>query len=178
VVDIGGGSTELVTGTDAARGAVSLDVGCVRLTEMFLASDPPAPEELSNAVGYVRDLLADVDRVLPDAKLARTCIAVAGTATTVALVDQALAAYDRDAVHGYVLTRAAAEDVFRMLALDPADERALHPGLEADRVDVIVGGVIALVCIMRHYELDAVVVSETDLLDGLARAQAGISTGA
>ncbi len=178
MVDIGGGSTELVTGTDAARGAVSLDVGCVRLTEMFLASDPPAPEELSNAVGYVRDLLADVDRVLPDAKLARTCIAVAGTATTVALVDQALAAYDRDAVHGYVLTRAAAEDVFRMLALDPADERALHPGLEADRVDVIVGGVIALVCIMRHYELDAVVVSETDLLDGLARAQAGISTGA
>lgn len=173
VVDIGGGSTELVGGTDTVEAATSLDVGAVRITEMFLASDPPAPEELSNAVGYVRDLLADVDRVQPSLRHAQTCIVVSGTAETVVLVDQALREYRRDIVHEFVLTRAIVEEVFRTLALEPAAERALYPGLEPGRVDVIVGGIIVLACVMRHYDLPAVLCSAADLLDGIVRAQVG-----
>ena len=86
VVDIGGGSTEFVLGTDAPSGLVSLDMGCVRITEQYLESDPPAPEELSNAVAAVRDLVAEVPRVIPGATDAATLVGLAGTVTTVAAV--------------------------------------------------------------------------------------------
>ncbi len=140
VVDIGGGSTEFVLGTDAPTGLVSLDIGCVRITEQFLESDPPAPEELSNAVAVVRDLVADVPRVIPGATEAATLVGLAGTVTTVAAIELGLPEYDPEKIHHFALTRAAAEDVFRTLATENAEQRAHNPGLEPGRVDVIVGG--------------------------------------
>ncbi|MFZ4514982.1 MAG: exopolyphosphatase [Acidimicrobiia bacterium] len=167
VVDIGGGSTELVVGVSTPEQSISLDVGCVRITEMFLHSDPPLPEELSNAVGYVRDLLADVDRVMPRARTARTAIGVAGTIASVAMIEQGCMQYSRARIHGFALTREAVEEIFRTLATESAEERRHNPGLEVGRVDVIVGGLVILAAVFRHYGLDSLVYSESDLLDGL-----------
>ncbi len=173
VVDIGGGSTEFVLGTHEPEGLVSVDIGCVRVTEQFLASDPPAPEELSAAVSVVRDHLYDVERELPGLREARTLVGLAGTVTTVAAIEQGLVEYDRDKIHHFRLTKAATEDVFRTLALEPIDVRRHNPGLDPGRVDVIVGGVIVLVSILRAYDFADVLVSEADILDGLVRSQAG-----
>lgn len=170
VVDIGGGSTEFVLGTDAPTGLVSLDIGCVRVTEQFLESDPPAPEELSNAVTTVRDLIADVPRVVPGASDAATLVGLAGTVTTVAAIEQGLPEYDPARIHHFVLTRDAAEDVFRTLATEPAAQRAHNPGLEPGRVDVIVGGAVVLVSVLRVLGFDEMLVSESDILDGLVRS--------
>ncbi len=170
VVDIGGGSTEIAVGTDRPSGLVSVDVGCVRITEAFLHSDPPSAEELSEAVIHVRDHLADVAREVPEVRSARTLIGLAGTVSTVAAVEQGLARYDRDRIHHFRLTRAAAEDVFRTLATEAAAERRHNPGLEPGRVDVIVGGAVVLVTLMRTFGFDEMLVSEADILDGLARS--------
>jgi len=170
VVDIGGGSTEFVLGTDAPEALCSIDVGCVRVTEQWLHSDPPAPEELSNAVSVVRDHLADVERAIPGIHDAATLVGLAGTITTIAAVEQGLSEYDRDKIHHFRLTRAAAEEVFRTLALEPAADRRHNPGLEPERVDVIVGGAVVLVAILRGLDVDEVLVSEADILDGLVRS--------
>jgi exopolyphosphatase/guanosine-5'-triphosphate,3'-diphosphate pyrophosphatase len=170
VVDIGGGSTEFIVGTREPEGLVSVDTGSVRLTEQYLASDPPQPEELSAAQSVVRDHLADVERELPAVRDAATLVGLAGTITTVAAIELGLAEYDRDKIHHYRLTKAAAEDVFRTLATEPAEERRHNPGLEPGRVDVIVGGAIVLVTIMRVFGFDEMLVSEADILDGLVRS--------
>jgi exopolyphosphatase/guanosine-5'-triphosphate,3'-diphosphate pyrophosphatase len=171
VVDIGGGSTEFVVGTSDPEGLMSVDVGCVRLSEQFLTSDPPAPEELSQAVSVVRDHLADVDREVPAVRDAVTLVGLAGTVTTMAAVEMGLPEYDRDKIHHFRLERAAAEDVFRTLATETAEERRHNPGLEPGRVDVIVGGAIVLVTVLRFFGFDEVLVSEADILDGLVRSQ-------
>jgi exopolyphosphatase/guanosine-5'-triphosphate,3'-diphosphate pyrophosphatase len=168
VVDIGGGSTEFAVGSSEVEGAVSVDIGCVRMTEKFLASDPPAPEELSQAISVVHDYLDDVAREMPAAKGARRLVGLAGTVTTMAAVEIGLAAYDRNAIHHFVLTRAAAEDVFRTLATESRADRVHNPGLEEARADVIVGGAVVLVAIMRHFDFAECLVSEADILDGLA----------
>jgi exopolyphosphatase/guanosine-5'-triphosphate,3'-diphosphate pyrophosphatase len=170
VVDIGGGSTEFVLGTDAPTGLVSLDMGCVRITEQYLHSDPPAPEELSNAVAAVRDLVAEVPRVVPGAAEAATLVGLAGTVTTVAAVELGIPEYDPEKIHHFRLTHDAAEDVFRTLATESAAQRAHNPGLEAGRVDVIVGGAAVLVGIFRVLGFPEMLVSEADILDGLARS--------
>ncbi|CAN5476754.1 Ppx/GppA phosphatase family protein [soil metagenome] len=169
VVDIGGGSTEFVFGATAAEGLVSVDVGCVRLTERYLDSDPPAPEELHAAISVTESYLEDVERELPAIRGARCIVGVAGTVTTVAAVELGLAGYDRDRTHHFTLTRAAAEDVFRTLATEARADRIHNPGLEEARADVIVGGCCVLVAVLRWLESD-LLVSETDLLDGLARS--------
>ena len=168
VVDIGGGSTEFVVGTKEAEGVVSVDVGCVRLTEKFLHSDPPAPEELSQAIDVVHAYLDDVTLEIPAVLGARRLVGLAGTVTTMAAVEIGLAAYDRDRIHHFVLTRAAAEDVFRTLATERRADRVHNPGLEEARADVIVGGAAVLVTIMRHFGFEQCLVSEADILDGLA----------
>ncbi|MFO1537116.1 MAG: exopolyphosphatase [Actinomycetota bacterium] len=169
VVDIGGGSTEFVLGTDAPEALCSVDMGCVRITEQFLHSDPPAPEELSAAVSVVRDHLTDVERAVPGLRDARTLVGLAGTVSTVAAVEQGLVEYDRDRIHHFRLTRAAIEDVFRTLATEAAADRRHNPGLEPERVDVIVGGVVVLAGVMRAFEFPELLVSEEDILDGLVR---------
>ncbi|MBV9951689.1 MAG: Ppx/GppA family phosphatase [Acidimicrobiia bacterium] len=168
VFDLGGGSTEFAYGTDEVEAALSLDVGCVRLTERFIEHDPPQPEELLAAISYTDSWLDDVDRTIPTAGDATTVIGLAGTVSTVAAVEIGLATYDRSKVHHFELTRAAAEDVFRTLATESRADRIHNPGLEEARADVIVGGCCALVAIMRHFALESILVSEADILDGLA----------
>jgi exopolyphosphatase/guanosine-5'-triphosphate,3'-diphosphate pyrophosphatase len=170
VVDVGGGSTEFVVGTDKPEGMISIDIGCVRLTEQFLHGDPPEPEELSNAVSAVRDHLADVAREVPGVAGAATLVGLAGTVTTLAAVELGLTHYDPEAVHHFRLTRQAAEDVFRTLATEPIDQRRHNPGLDPGRVDVIVGGAVVVVSILRHFGFPEMLVSEADILDGLARS--------
>jgi exopolyphosphatase/guanosine-5'-triphosphate,3'-diphosphate pyrophosphatase len=172
VVDIGGGSTELTVGTSALDAVRSLDVGCVRLTEKHLHSDPPAAEELSNAIGEATELFADALREVPAYADARTLVGVAGTITTVAAVELGLAEYDRDAIHHLHLSRAQVEDVFRTLATEKASDRAHNPGLEPARVDVIVGGCCVLVALLRTLAFDEMLVSEADILDGLVQSLA------
>jgi exopolyphosphatase / guanosine-5'-triphosphate,3'-diphosphate pyrophosphatase len=167
VVDIGGGSTEFVVGTDAPVGVVSVDVGCVRITERYLHSDPPSPLELSQAITVMHAHLRDVKRELPAVVEARRLVGLAGTVTTMAAVEIGLPVYDRDRIHHFVLTREAAEDVFRTLATESRADRAHNPGLEEARADVIVGGAAILVAVMRHFDLDECLVSESDILDGL-----------
>jgi exopolyphosphatase/guanosine-5'-triphosphate,3'-diphosphate pyrophosphatase len=167
VVDIGGGYTEFVFGTTEAEAVRSLDIGCVRLTEKFLHHDPPLPEELSAALQVIDVYLDDIEREVPQVRTANRFVGLAGTITTVAAVEQGLAAYDRDRIHHFALTRAAAEDVFRTLATEARADRVHNPGLEEARADVIVGGCCVLVGIMRHFDLDECLVSEADILDGL-----------
>ncbi len=171
VVDIGGGSTEFAVGTPGPTGAgpdgvVSVDIGCVRITEKFLHSDPPAPEELSGALTVVRDYLDDVTRAIPAAADAACLVGLAGTVSSVATVELGID-YDRDRVHHFRLTREAVEDVFRTLATETRAQRAYNPGLERGRADVIVGGVVILAAVMRYFGFAECLVSESDILDGL-----------
>jgi exopolyphosphatase / guanosine-5'-triphosphate,3'-diphosphate pyrophosphatase len=168
IVDIGGGSTEFIAGTDEVEGVISVDVGCVRLTEKFLEHDPPMPEELTACISFADAHLEDVAREVPTATEARTLVGLAGTITTVAAVEIGLAEYDRDRIHHFRLTRDAAEDVFRTLATEPYDRRIHNPGLEKARADVIVGGCCVLVALFRRFGFDEMIVSEADILDGLA----------
>jgi exopolyphosphatase / guanosine-5'-triphosphate,3'-diphosphate pyrophosphatase len=170
VVDVGGGSTEFIVGTDVPDGLISIDVGCVRLTEQILHSDPPSPEELSVAVSIVRDHLADVDREVAGAGAAHTLIGTAGTVWTLGAIELGVDASESERIHHFRLTRVAAEEIFRTLATEPIAQRRHNPGLEEGRVDVIVGGVIVVVSVMRHWGFDEMLISEADILDGIARS--------
>jgi exopolyphosphatase/guanosine-5'-triphosphate,3'-diphosphate pyrophosphatase len=170
VVDVGGGSTEFTAGVEEPDGLVSIDVGCVRLTEQILHSDPPRAEELSVAVSIVRDHLADVDRAVPGAAQAKTLIGTAGTVWTMAAIELGVDAGESERIDQFRLSRDAAEEIFRTLATEPIERRRHNPGLEPGRVDVIVGGVIVVVSVMRHWGFDELLVSEADILDGLARS--------
>ena len=183
VVDIGGGSTEFVLGrVDAdgrpeVAGALSVDLGCVRVTERFLHGDPPLPEELSAALSVVQLHLDDVMREIPGATAARTLVGLAGTVSATAAVELGLATYDRDAIHHLVLPKAAVEDVFRTLATESLADRRHNPGLEPQRADVIVGGLCVFVGVLRHLGFDECLVSEADILDGLAMSLLAGSAG-
>jgi exopolyphosphatase/guanosine-5'-triphosphate,3'-diphosphate pyrophosphatase len=168
VFDIGGGSTEFVVGTTEPEGVVSVDTGAVRLTEQWLHSDPPTAEELSMAVSVARTHVEEVGRLLPAAKQAKRLVGLAGTVTSAAAVE--LGYYDRDQVHHFHLTRAAAEDVFRTLATEALADRRENPGLDPARADVIVGGCCVLVAVLRHFDANEVLVSEADILDGIVRS--------
>jgi exopolyphosphatase/guanosine-5'-triphosphate,3'-diphosphate pyrophosphatase len=161
VVDVGGGSMELVL----AGWHRSLDLGCVRLTERFLPGDPPAPEELAACRAHVRDLL-------PPEPEPRHAIGVAGTVTTLAVLSLGLAEEDPDLLHGHRLeTGWIEEEVERLASLPVAALRGLR-GMHADRAPVIVAGGLVLVETLRRYGLDEVEVSEHDLLHGAALAAA------
>ncbi len=167
VVDLGGGSTELCVGTTVCEAAMSLDIGCVRLTEKYLHSDPPLPEELHACISVIGTHLDDVDIEMPQARSARTFVGLAGTVSTAAAVEQGLSFYERNKIHHFQLTKRAVEDVFRTLATENRTDRACNPGLEQARVDVIVGGMTILVKIMRHFGFESCLVSESDILDGM-----------
>lgn len=173
VVDIGGGSTEFAVGTTEVQGSISIDVGCVRMTEKHLHHDPPQAEELSNCLGEIQLHLDDVLREVPELATARTFVGLAGTITNAAAVEQGIAEYDPELIHHFVLTKEAAEDVFRTLAIESLADRRHNPGLEAARADVIVGGLCVLVSVFRSFGLQECVVSESDILDGLVASQLG-----
>jgi exopolyphosphatase/guanosine-5'-triphosphate,3'-diphosphate pyrophosphatase len=170
VADIGGGSTELIVGSDPERmpaATVSLDIGCVRLTERFLSSDPPGPEQVGDARRFVAGLLVRVSTDQPAFGSAATLVGLAGTVAALAAIDQGLGTYDRDRVHHYRLTRTTVERLLAILAGEPSPSRRRRPGVEADRADVIVGGTVILAELMRHFGFDACLTSEADILDGL-----------
>ncbi|MFN2471283.1 MAG: Ppx/GppA family phosphatase [Gaiellaceae bacterium] len=172
VIDIGGGSTELIVG-DAASIAfsTSVDIGSVRLTERFISSDPPAPDELADCVAAVRSLLAEriPDDVLP---LPQAALGVAATITTFAALDLGLLAYDPDQVNGHVLSAQGVEEQLERLAALTLTERRQLPALEPERASVIVAGGLILREVLAHFRLGAIESSERDILDGIALAAA------
>jgi exopolyphosphatase/guanosine-5'-triphosphate,3'-diphosphate pyrophosphatase len=160
VLDVGGGSTELVTNDFRT----SIDVGSVRLTERFLATDPPTGEELDACAAHVRSVLPQLD--------VGKAIGVAGTITSLAALDLELAEYDRARVHGHRLTREGVDRQLRRLASLPLKERRSVPALDPERAPVIVAGAVIVHEVLAHYGLDALTVSERDILDGAAFAAA------
>jgi exopolyphosphatase/guanosine-5'-triphosphate,3'-diphosphate pyrophosphatase len=167
VVDIGGGSTEFVLGAEVAEVVHSCDIGSVRLTEGWIAHDPPLPEELHACLAVTEGHLDEVVQEMPRAKEARTLVGLAGTVSCIAAVELGLAAYDRDQLHHFRLTKEAVEEVFRTLATENRAERMANPGLEEGRAEVIVAGTAILVKVMRQLGFSSCLVSEADLLDGL-----------
>lgn len=176
VVDVGGGSTELVLGTwDGVRAtpqaARSVDIGCVRITERCLRSDPPTAEEIAEATVLAKEVLADAFAAVPVTE-ARTWIGVAGTATTIGAIALELTEYDAEAIHLSAVSREKiASTSERLLGLNH-DERAAIPVIHPGRVDVIAGG--SLIFQVLAEQLPAIgqlTVSEHDILDGIALSQ-------
>jgi exopolyphosphatase / guanosine-5'-triphosphate,3'-diphosphate pyrophosphatase len=167
VVDIGGGSTELVLGVDRVSAAKSIDIGCVRLTERSLLSDPPTGAEIDAASRIVDEALASAAETVP-VRDAATLVAVAGSATTVAAIALGLSAYDPVAIHGSVLTafqvHEVADELLAMTRANRASMPVMHPG----RVDVIGAGALILSRVVELADVDEVVISEHDILDGIA----------
>lgn len=167
VVDIGGGSTEFIVGTETVDAARSIDIGCVRLTEAYVEHDPPQPEELYACISVTEAYLDDIAREMPAINEAKTVVGLAGTITSMAAMEIGLAEWDRDAIHHFRFEHGAIEDVFRTLVTESLEDRKYNPGLEPARADVIVGGSCILVAIVRWLGVDEILVSEADILDGL-----------
>ena len=174
VIDIGGGSTEFVVGRGHTAGFhVSLQTGVVRMSERHIHSDPPAPEELQSLAIDTRTIFLDG---LPPEERApvQGGIAVGGTATSAAAIDQELDPYDPNRVHGYTLLLATIELLLARLADMTEAQRRNLVGLHPDRAPTIVAGMILLSEAMRAFELDQVEVSEHDILHGVALRLAGV----
>jgi exopolyphosphatase/guanosine-5'-triphosphate,3'-diphosphate pyrophosphatase len=172
VLDIGGGSTEFVLGSEDApeerpRAAVSMDVGSVRLTERFVHTDPATPEELHAVEGEIERALAVVEDRIP-VHDGRTLVAVAGTSTTVQAVAMNLPEYDPERLHRTWLSRDDADHVLRLLVDMTTAERAAIPSMTPGREDVIPFGAAILQAVMRRWGFERALISETDILDGLA----------
>lgn len=170
VVDIGGGSTELVVGWpgDAAgASALSLDIGCVRITERFLDHDPPTAGDMDAAGEAVRHALSSARAALPALGRDGLLVGLAGTVSTIAALEHGVAEYRRDAIHHVVLKAADVVRWLDVLRAEPAAHRLRHPGMEPGRADVIVGGVLVLACVMEVFARPTCLVSEDDILDGL-----------
>ncbi len=172
VVDLGGGSTELVAGGDdpdaAPTAVVSLDIGCVRVTERFLAHDPPEAAELASARTYVRGVVDDALDKIPALKEPRRMVGVAGTISTLAALALGLDGYDPEKVHLARLSRDAVESWLATLAAETAAQRRVRGAIEPGRADVIVGGAAVLAEVMAALGFDELVHSEHDILDGIA----------
>ena len=172
VVDLGGGSTEFAVGPSEDRlsepdGVVSVDIGCVRLTERCLRGDPPSRRELDEAVSVLRDHLSLVSHTLPTASHASRMVLVGGTLTRLPVVTQRLLPGGASPHHS-VLTLAAVEDLLDTLAAEQRRHRVSSPGLETALADVMLGGTVILATIMRDFGFTECLLSEADLLDGLA----------
>jgi exopolyphosphatase/guanosine-5'-triphosphate,3'-diphosphate pyrophosphatase len=173
VVDIGGGSTELILGDGtAAKAMVSLDIGCVRLFERHLHSDPPAAAEVAALRADVAGHLARVGEVLDPAAADRV-VGVAGTVTTVTAIALGLEAYDPRRIHRQMLDAADVGAVAGKLAAMTVAERAAMPVMAKGREDVIAAGALLLDELVRRFELREVIASESDILDGVLLELAG-----
>jgi len=168
VIDIGGGSTELIVGTGSEiEFHASLQAGVVRHTERHIASDPPATAELESLAGDLRGPIEDAAAASPGAA-PTSGIAVAGTPTSLAAMEMSLEPYDSERVHGHPLTLPAIQRLLSRLASVPLEERRRIAGLHPDRAPTIVAGVVILIETMRAFGLDEVRVSEHDILYGVA----------
>ena len=172
VVDIGGGSTELIIGHDGEISFHdSMQVGVVRHTERHVASDPPTASELE---GLAADVRGSIEASVGNGVEATRGIAVAGTPTSLAAVEQGLEPYDPSKVHGHVLALPQIQRMLSLLASRPLAERVKIPGLHPDRAPTIVAGVVILVEVMRAFGLERIDVSEHDILYGTAILAAGL----
>jgi exopolyphosphatase/guanosine-5'-triphosphate,3'-diphosphate pyrophosphatase len=172
VVDLGGGSTEVVLGGGSGvQASYSADIGCVRMTERCLHSDPPVATEVAEARAIVRERLAEALRVVP-VEQARTWVGLAGTFTTIAALAHGLSSYDSEAIH---LSRVRFADLLpvceQLIGMSRSQRAALGP-MHEGRVDVIGGGAIVVeelaAALARSAGIDELVVSEHDILDGIA----------
>lgn len=167
VLDIGGGSAEFIRGAGEPQAITSRQLGCVRLTERCLASDPPTSEEIRAANDVIGLELDAVERLV-DPSSAQTLIGVAGTVTTLGALHLGLDEYDPKRIHGASI---GVDDVVRLtdwLAGMPVAERAALGPLQPGREDVIVGGALILSRVMERFGFTGVLVSEADILQGLA----------
>lgn len=167
VIDIGGGSTEFVFGTDSVEAARSMNIGCVRMTERHFTGDQPDPGQIASAIEDIDENIRQAAKTVPITK-AKTVIMVAGTATTVAAAALDLPAYDRYAIH---LSRISAERTHQIsteLLRETREERSAHGYMHPGRVDVIGAGSLVLDRIMIATGATEFVASESDILDGMA----------
>lgn len=170
VLDIGGGSTEVALKVRGAVRSVSMNIGCVRVTERFLRTDPPTNEEVTAARAAIDDELDRAVRAIPVLAAigpGDRLIGLAGTVSTVAMLELGLSSYDRDAIHHAVLSRVAVERWCRVLGAEPIAARAKRKSLPEGRQDVIFGGALVLDAVMRRLGMSECLVSESDILDGL-----------
>ncbi|WP_320781705.1 Ppx/GppA phosphatase family protein [Streptomyces sp. CRN 30] len=172
VVDIGGGSTEFVVGDDHVRAARSVDVGCVRMTERHLVTDgavadPPTPERIAAMRADIEAALDLAEQTVP-LREARTLVGLAGSVTTVSAIAQDLPEYDSTAIHHSRVSRARVDEITDHLLRSTHAERAAIPSMHPGRVDVIAAGALVLRAIMERTGAPEVVVSEHDILDGIA----------
>ena len=169
VIDVGGGSTEFIVGSAASRmhSAISLDIGSVRLTERFLKVSPPAPDDLDRAAGYVDQLL---DGAGVDFGSMGSWIGVAGTATQLAGVYLELVEYDRDRVHGTTIPLAEVHRLLDRLAGLTVEQIRALPSMHPNRADVITGGTLILARVAARLHVPDLIISESDILDGIALA--------
>lgn len=172
VLDIGGGSTELITGGSNGdmRGAISLDIGSVRVTERFLKHNPVAADDLERAIRYVDGLLADSG---VDFGSIGSWIGVAGTATTLAGLYLELERYDPERVHGSRIPLPAIAELLHRLAAMTVEEIRALPSMHPGRADVITGGALVESRIAARLNVDNLIVSESDILDGIALGLTG-----
>jgi exopolyphosphatase/guanosine-5'-triphosphate,3'-diphosphate pyrophosphatase len=167
VVDIGGGSTEFVFGTSTVEAARSVNIGCVRMTERHISSDPATPEQIELARTDIQAAIAQAAAVVPITK-AKTLVAVAGTATTVAAAALELPEYDRYAIHLSRISAQQTHDAATMFATKSREQRLLLGYMHPGRVDVIAAGSLVLSEIMKATGATEFVASESDILDGMA----------
>jgi exopolyphosphatase/guanosine-5'-triphosphate,3'-diphosphate pyrophosphatase len=172
VIDLGGGSTELVVGVDSVNAAFSMDVGCVRMRERHLANDPPTNQQIEGLKVDVRHALTRAQETV-DLSSARTMVGVAGTVTTVAAMYLNLPAYDPKVLHGALIpvsgVNAVATELSHMTRTQIAALPFMHPG----RVDVITAGALVLSEVCSAVGLPKLIASELDILDGIAWSIAG-----
>lgn len=172
VIDLGGGSTEFIVGTSDGEiaGSHSAQMGCVRLTERILRTDPPTLAEVEIAEDYVAARLDEVERAVPIDQ-ARTFVGVAGTFTTISALAQGLESYDPREIHGSELHFDALKLLTRQLISESSASRALHPVMHPGRADVIGGGAVVIEGVMEMIErgsgANIFVISEKDILDGI-----------
>jgi len=170
VVDIGGGSTEFVLGSDANAAdlaGISVDIGCVRLTERHLRSDPPTEAEVTAAIADIDHALVDVAGAI-DATHARTLVGLAGSVTTVTAIALGLPVYDPGKTHHARITAVSVHAVTQQLLSQTHAQRAAIGSLHPGRIDVIGAGALVLDRVMQRFEFGDVVTSEHDILDGIA----------
>ncbi|MFH8567364.1 exopolyphosphatase [Streptomyces sp. NPDC017993] len=172
VVDIGGGSTEFVLGAESVRAARSVDVGCVRMTERHLLrdgeiSDPPSPGQIAAMKTDIAEALDRAEETVP-LREAATLVGLAGSVTTVAAIALGLGHYDSEAIHHARIPLAKVREITENLLTSTHAERAASPVMHPGRVDVIAAGTLVLLSIMERVGAEEVVVSEHDILDGIA----------
>jgi exopolyphosphatase/guanosine-5'-triphosphate,3'-diphosphate pyrophosphatase len=173
VVDIGGGSTELIVGRGQSVDAVSLQLGCVRLSERFLREDPPSDQSIASARAAIAAELARGEAELPmlvELRSPRRLVGLAGTVSTLSALNLELAEYSFDRLHHSVLSSADVVRLCAELASLSTQQRAGLVGMVPGREDVIVGGALVLQSVMERYAFGEVLVSERDILDGIAKS--------